>query len=116
MPERPHRVPPPRLRELCLALPGVEERPSHGEPAWFVRGRLFVTLADHHHDDRVAFWAAAAEGAQEALVASSPDRYFRPPYYGHRGWIGMYLDVPLDWDEAADRIREAHAIIGRKRS
>ena len=108
-------MPPARLRELCLALPDVEERLSHGEPAWFVRGRLFVTLADHHHDDRVAFWAAAPEGAQDALTASSPERYFRPPYYGHRGWIGMYLDVPVDWDEAGDRIREAHAVITSKR-
>jgi hypothetical protein len=105
------RVAPARLRELCLALPNVEERVSHGEPAWFVRGKLFVTLWDHHHDDRVAFLAAAPDGAQEALVASNPERYFRPPYHGHRGWIGMYLDVPVNWNEAADRIREAHAVI-----
>lgn len=44
-------------------------------------------------------------------MTTHPDRYFRPPYYGHRGWIGMYLDVPVDWDEAADRVREAHATI-----
>jgi hypothetical protein len=98
-----------------MALPNVTERLSHGEPAWFVGGkRMFVTLADHHHDDRVAFWAAAPAGAQEALVASAPDRYFRPPYYGHRGWIGMYLDVPIDWDEAADRVREAFATISSR--
>ena len=103
-------MPPAQLRELCLALPDVEERVSHGEPAWFVHGKLFVTLWDHHHDDRVAFLAAAPDGAQEALVASSPERYFRPPYYGNRGWIGMYLDVPVDWDEAAVRIREAHGV------
>jgi len=71
---------------------------------------MFVTLADHHHDDRVAFWAAAPDGAQEALIAAHPDRYFRPPYYGHRGWIGVYLDVPVDWSEAADRVREAHTM------
>ena len=109
------REPPERLRALCLGLPGVEERRSHGEPAWFVRRRLFLTLADHHHDERVAFWAAAPEGAQEVLVGGHADRYFRPPYYGHRGWIGMYLDVPVDWDEAADRIREAHEVISSRR-
>jgi hypothetical protein len=76
---------------------------------------MFVTLADHHHDDRVAFWAAAPDGAQEALVAAAPDRYFRPPYYGHRGWVGMYLDVPVDWDEAGERVREAHAVIAKRR-
>ncbi len=96
-------------------MSNVEERLSHGEPAWFVRGRMFATLADHHHDDRVAFWAAAPEAAQEALIASAPDRYFRPPYYGHRGWIGMYLDVPVDWNEAAERLREAHAVVAARR-
>ena len=96
---------------MCAALPDVTERESHGEPAWFVGKRLFLTLADHHHDDRVAFWAAAPDGAQEALVRSHPDHYFRPPYYGHRGWIGMWLDLTLDWDEVADRVREAYTTI-----
>jgi hypothetical protein len=82
------------LRRLCLALPETTERLSHGEPTWFVRGRTtFVTYADHHHDDRLAFWCAAQPGVQEALVASAPERFFRPPYVGHRGWLGVYLDV-----------------------
>jgi hypothetical protein len=109
--EPKERTPPPALRAICAALPNVTERMRHGEPAWFLGKKLFLTLADHHHDDRVAFWAAAPEGAQEALVASHPNRYFRPPYYGHRGWIGMWLDVPLDWDEIADRVREAYGTI-----
>src|SRR5512132_1027743 len=83
------------LRRLCLALPETTERRSHGEPTWFVRGKTtFVTYADHHHDDRLAFWCAAPPGTQEALVASDPERFFRPPYVGHRGWLGVYLDVP----------------------
>ena len=68
------------LRRLCLALPEATERLSHGEPTWFVRGKTtFVTYADHHHDDRLAFWCAAPPGTQEALVASDPERFFRPP-------------------------------------
>ena len=80
------RAPIDRLRELCLALPEVTERPSHGEPTWFIRGKAtFVTFADHHHDDRLAFWCAAPPGAQAALVGSDPERFFVPPYVGHRG-------------------------------
>ena len=87
-----------RLRRLCLALPEATERLSHGEPTWFVRGKkMFVTSADHHHDDRLAFWCAAPAGAQDALVAEAPERYFVPPYVGGRGWLGVYLDVPVDW-------------------
>ena len=92
----------PRLRRLCLALPEATERLSHGEPTWFVR-KVFVMYADHHHDDVLAFWCAAPPGAQQALVTERPDRFFRPPYVGHRGWLGVRFDRDLDWDEI-DRI------------
>jgi len=98
-----------QVRRLCLALPEVTERISHGEPTWFVRGkRTFVTYAERHHDDRVAFWCAAPEGAQAALVAADPERYYVPPYVGHRGWLGVRLDVPVDWDEIRDLITDAY--------
>jgi hypothetical protein len=105
-----------RLRALCLALPETTERPSHGEPTWFVRDKkVFVTYSDHHHDDRVGFWCAAAPGVQEALVASDPRRFFRPPYVGHRGWLGVYLDVEVDWAEIAELVTDAYRAIAPKR-
>jgi hypothetical protein len=104
------------LRRLCLALPETTERLSHGEPTWFVRDRkVFVTYADHHHDDVLAFWCAAGPGVQEALVASSPDRFFVPPYVGHRGWVGVRLDVPVDWDEVAELVTDAYRQVAPKR-
>ena len=106
----------PRLRQLCLVLPEVTERLSHGEPTWFVRGRTtFVTYADHHHDDRLGFWCAAPPGTQEALVAAAPGRFFRPPYVGHRGWLGVYLDVPVDWDEIAELVTDAYRVVAPRR-
>ena len=100
------------LRKLCMALPEVTERLSHSEPTWFVRDKkVFVMLANHHHDDRLAFWCAAPEGAQEMLVELDPERYFRPPYVGHRGWLGVYLDVPVDWDEIEDLVTDAYCLI-----
>ena len=105
------------LRKLCLALPETTERLSHGEPTWFVRGKkTFVMYANHHHDDRLAFWCAAPDGAQEALVGSAPERFFRPPYVGHRGWLGVYLDVPgIDWDQIADLVTDAYRVVAPKR-
>ncbi|GAB3435137.1 MmcQ/YjbR family DNA-binding protein [Phycicoccus ginsengisoli] len=97
-----------RVRALCLALPATEERTSHGEATWFAGGRkAFVMAADRHHDDRVAVWAAAPEGVQEALVAEDPDRWFRPPYVGHRGWVGAWLDVDVDWERLEDVVDDA---------
>ncbi|MGE0297320.1 MmcQ/YjbR family DNA-binding protein [Pseudonocardia sp.] len=104
-----------RLRALCLALPEATEKISHGEPTWFVR-KTFATFADHHHDDRLAFWCAAPPGAQEELVASAPGRFFRPPYVGGRGWVGVYLDVPdVDWDEIGELVVDAYRTVAPKR-
>lgn len=105
-----------QLRKLCLALPEVTERLSHGEPTWFIQGKkTFVMYANHHHDDRLAFWCAAPDGAQEVLVAREPGRFFRPPYLGHRGWLGVYLDAPVDWDEIADIVVSAYRVVAPKR-
>jgi hypothetical protein len=103
-----------RVRALCLALPEVTEKLSHGEPTWFVR-KVFVSFADHHHDDRVAIWCAAPPGAQAARVGADPEHYFVPPYVGGRGWLGVYLDVPLDWDEVAMIITDAYRTIAPRR-
>lgn len=97
-----------RLRTIASALPEVAEKLSHGEVSFFCR-RQFVMLDDHHHGaDHLAFWAAAPAGAQEELVASNPERYFRPPYVGHRGWVGMRIDRDPDWDEVAEVVRDAY--------
>jgi len=99
-----------KLRALCMALPGVSEKVSHAEPTWFVK-KTFVMFADHHHDDRLAFWCAAPQGMQEALVDAEPGRFFRPPYVGPRGWLGVYLDVPVDWEEIAEIVTEAYRCV-----
>ncbi|HEV2237854.1 MAG TPA: MmcQ/YjbR family DNA-binding protein [Ktedonobacterales bacterium] len=106
-----------KLRRLCLALPRATERLSHGEPTWFADDkRSFVMFADHHHDDRLACWCAASPLAQRALIQAQPQRYFYPPYVGHRGWLGVYLDVPVDWDEIADLVRDAYRVVAPKRA
>jgi len=112
---RPDELAVQRLRELCLALPEVTERPSHGEPAFFVRDKtLFVTLDDHHGAAHLGFWCAAAPGAQEAHLADGPDRYYRPPYVGHRGWLGVRIDREPDWTEVAELVRDAYRQVAPK--
>jgi hypothetical protein len=103
-----------RIRATCLAWPDVTERLSHGAPTWFVRGkRSFLTLwAEGHHDHEFPhLWCAAPAGAQEELTAAEPGRYFRPPYVGGRGWIGVRLDGEVDWAEIAELCREAYLAV-----
>jgi hypothetical protein len=105
-----------RVRALCLSLPGVTERLSHGAPTWFVGKRTFVTFHDDHHGDgRLALWCAAPEGAQAGLVGGAPEHYFVPAYVGHRGWIGVRLDRDLEWDAIAGAIEEAYIAIAPPR-
>lgn len=103
-----------RLRARCMALPEVTERLSHGEPAWFC-GRQFVMYSDHHHDARLGFWCAAPDGAQAARANADPGRYFRPPYVGGRGWLGVYLDVEVDWEEVGDIVVDAYRMVAPRR-
>jgi len=99
-----------RLRRICLALPSAVERNSHGEPSFFVNDKKqFVMLDNHHHGaEHLAFWCAAPAGSQEELVAENPEVYFRPPYVGHRGWVGVRIDRDPDWGEVAEVVREAY--------
>ena len=100
-----------RIRELCLALPETSERLSHGHPTFFVREkRSFLMVLDNQHGDgRFAIWCAAEGGVQEMLVEADPERFFRPPYVGHRGWLGVWLDRGLHWDELAGIVEDAYA-------
>ena len=102
-----------RLRELCLALPEAVERASHGSPGFFVRGKKqFVSVDDHHHGvDHLGFWCAAPPGRQEELIAENPEQFFRPPYVGHRGWLGVRIDLGPDWTEIDEIVRDAYRCV-----
>lgn len=90
-----------RTRAICLALPEVSERLSHGSPAWFVREKrtLAMFVDDHHGDGILGLWCPAFPGVQEEMVSLEPDRFYRPPYVGPSGWLGVRLDRDVDWDE-----------------
>ena len=105
-----------RTREICLALPEVVERPSHGAPTFFIRDKKsFVMFHDDHHSDgRLAWWCPAGPGVQAQLVEEEPHRFFVPPYVGHRGWLGVLLDVDADWDELAGIAADAFRLVAPK--
>lgn len=106
-----------RMRKICLAMPEVSERLSHGSPAWFIREKktLAMFLDDHHGDGRLAIWVPAPPGAQEMLVEEEPERFFVPPYVGPSGWIGVQLDVDVDWDEVTAIVEDAYRKVAPKK-
>lgn len=106
-----------KVRAICTVLPEVTERLSHGAPTWFVREKaVFVTFWDHghHQHDFPHLWCAAPIGVQSELIVAAPDRFFRPPYVGHRGWLGVRMDGDVDWTEIAELCEDAYRVVAPK--
>lgn len=103
-----------RVRRICAAMPGMTEKLSHGEPTFFVKKKVFAMFSNNHHNDgHVAVWIPAAPGVQAALIHAAPRTYYRPPYVGVKGWVGIELDQIGD-EELATHIREAYEIVASK--
>ncbi len=102
-----------RLRTICLALPETTEGGGVGDPSFRVRDKIFAM--QHHVADRVSMWCKARPGAQGILVSSHPERFFVPPYVGRHGWVGVWLDVAIDWEEVADLVEESYRMTAPRR-
>jgi hypothetical protein len=104
-----------RVRKICTALPETTEKLSHGAPTFFVTKKVFVMFVNNHHSDgHLALWMPAAKGQQELMIADAPEIFFRPPYVGYRGWVGVELSEMGD-EQLASLIREAWRLIAPKR-
>lgn len=104
-----------RVRRICAALPETVEKISHGAPTFFVRKKVFVMFASNHHNDgHVAIWIPAAPGDQEKLIESAPKKFFRPPYVGVKGWVGIEL-AQVDDEELGFFLTEAWRMIAPPR-
>jgi predicted DNA-binding protein (MmcQ/YjbR family) len=102
-----------QLRAICLALPEASEQGGVGDPSFKVRDKIFAM--QHRLNDRLSMWCKAPPGAQDVLVGSDPKRFFVPPYVGHHGWVGLWLDVEIDWNEVADLVEESYRMTAPKR-
>jgi hypothetical protein len=77
---------------------------------------MLACLDDHHHGaDHLGFWCAAPPGAQAELLQAEPDRFFRPPYVGAKGWLGVRIDRDPDWTEIAEICTDAYRQVAPKR-
>ena len=101
------------LRAICLAYPEANEQGGVGDPSYKVRDKIFAM--QHRVDDRPSMSCKAPPGVQDILVNSNPERFFVPPYVGHHGWVGIWLDLEIDWDEVADLVGESYRMTAPKR-
>jgi len=113
---KPTKRPVERLRRICLALPEAVEKETWETPTFRVRDKMFcMCVEDHHGDGRIALWCKAPPGVQEILVEAAPARFFKPPYVGPKGWIGIRLDVDVDWDEVAEFVEDSYRMTAPKK-
>ena len=100
------------VRRLALALPEATESPHFDRTSFRVRDKMFAMYSNNHHGDgRIAVVVKAVKEFQEVLVSADPKRFYVPPYVGHKGWVGVRLDVAVDWAELADILRDAYLMI-----
>ncbi|MBK6807415.1 MAG: MmcQ/YjbR family DNA-binding protein [Sandaracinaceae bacterium] len=113
MPKRTDDAAIAKLRAICMALPETNERISHGEPTWFAgKGKVFAMLDNHHHGSpHLAVWLPQSLEGQLTLLEADPERFFRPPYVGPKGWVGVVLDTSPDWAEIALLVRESYQLV-----
>jgi hypothetical protein len=71
-------------------------------------------FCDHHHGERLGFWCPAPEGVQELRMDQDSDTFYRPPYVGVRGWLGVNLDDDPDWEDVEDIMRDAYLKVAPK--
>src|SRR5262245_41258978 len=103
-----------RLRRFCLSIPGTIEKLSHGEPTFFTPKRVFAMFSNNHHNDgHIAVWLPMSPGVQEALIEEAPAIYYRPPYVGPAGWVGVEM-AKVDDDQLGSLIREAFQLMAAK--
>ncbi|MFN2601622.1 MAG: MmcQ/YjbR family DNA-binding protein [Gemmatimonadaceae bacterium] len=106
-----------RLRRVCLALSGAHEVEAWGEPTFRVRNKLFAMYAaanNHHGGGRPSVWVKSTHVNQDLLLTLEPNRFFKPPYVGPSGWVGIYLDKRPNWKIVGEIIRDGHLLLVKK--
>ncbi len=108
-----------RVRAICLALPEAHEVEAWGAPTFRVKNKIFAMYSDPsdvtHSGGRPGLWLKAAPGNQEAMIAAEPTRYFKPPYVGPSGWVGVWLDQRPRWREITELVDDSWTLVAPKR-
>jgi hypothetical protein len=102
-----------RLREICLALPEAQEEAMKRGPSYRVGDKIFAL--ERPWNDWIGLWCKVPEGTREIILGASPARFFVPPYFGAKGWIGLGLDEAADWPEVEAFVRRSYRLIAPKR-
>ncbi|MEW9871949.1 MmcQ/YjbR family DNA-binding protein [Arthrobacter sp. HS15c] len=96
------------VRRMCLALPGVSERSSWGQPAWFAK-----TLMARIWEDGVL---TVKTDEREALAGTEPDTYFWTPHHDRSPQLALVRLAWIGTDELGELLEESHRLAGGRGS
>jgi hypothetical protein len=102
-----------RLRAICLALPEAKEELMRRGPSYRVADKIFAL--ERPWNGSLALWCKVPHGAREIMLEAEPARFFIPPYFGPKGWIGVGLDDKADWREVEAFVRRSYRLVAPKR-
>lgn len=107
-----------RVRAIALALPGAQEKVSHGRPAFhtvkvhcYYGGSRKVDGVWEQHSQSVLVHLPEAERA----ALAEDERSFVPAYLGPSGWLGIDLDERTDDAELGELIEESYRGVAPRR-
>ncbi len=98
------------VRQLALALPGVEEGTSYGTPAFRVRGRFLARL----HDDGVTLVIRTDEAERTVRMLADPETFSVTPHYAGSQMLLVRL-ATVDPEDLRDLIVQAWRSLAPKR-
>ena len=99
------------VRRLALSLPEATEQESWGTPTFRVRKKIFAMFGEGQRE----CWVKSIHDEQRALSQMDPETFFVPPYVGPSGWVGVWLDGRVDWDELAGLVQDSYRLVAPKR-
>jgi hypothetical protein len=102
-----------RLRAICLALPEASEEPMRRGPSYRVTDKIFAL--ERRWKDGLALWCKVPQGTREIILGADPSRFFIPPYFGAKGWIGVGLGEAADWREIEAFVVRSYRLVAPKR-
>jgi len=93
-----------------LSFPGSTVEKTGDHLAFRVRKKIFAYyLFDHHEDGMIAFCCKSTLAELQRLIRDDPETFFKPPYVGPRGWVGVRIDLDnVDWDTVRELALRAY--------
>jgi predicted DNA-binding protein (MmcQ/YjbR family) len=101
-----------RVRSICATLPEVDERvDGFGHAAFSVGSKSFVLIGAGKGEGSLSFKSDAI--TQSRLAQTGP--YVRTPGLGHHGWVTLWGDSKINWEDMRDLIADAYRLVAPRR-